>query len=706
MAQMIGGDKLNTVEKKQPNQRKDPPKAGFAILIAVYILTSFFVTRVAVSQDTINLFGIVQPVSAFPGGFSSLANITLIFLVMFYKKPGFVVSLCFLLIQIPMLAQNFFLRHTPTSLPGLFNVILTAAAILMIYRRNRQLDEYQKNEVDFLRDQHKVSRRLFEQTATALVNAIEAKDKYSHGHSIRVAEYSEMLARELKKSESECRKIYYAALLHDVGKIGVPIRIINKKGRLTEEEYARVKEHPVMGNQILSGISEYPYLAVGAHYHHERYDGKGYPDGLKGDEIPEIARIISVADAYDAMSSNRSYRMAIPQQLVREEIIKGIKTQFDPDVAEAMVHLIDMDVEYDLREKSVTGELNGQGELVCHESRSDITDGIRITDHMTKIRLKSKSLRMRDQKVRGVTLVLFDSLDGRYHEDEQIVKDLCYFEYGEVWLSGKATGAGARKVAVDTVSHRKTDKKHEDGAARFYEIEAVRVKDHILLRVDDGETVKEITYALQDSSRFSYIGITGENCRITDIHVITEKESVPENYIKRIAEEISYIKGKSGDIPNLQVDGYRTAASKGIPLDQNLTVSYHTMSLPTARLVWHCTYFVLYTSDDGTVGGPNYREYSLLRPDGERWESDGGSKNDPQIRMQPDFAGWEAWKTTNKAGFDSQITFTRDKNVVVADWENLGITIHNTTTILENAEKLYVAVTGDQCAVTNIRITS
>ena len=107
-----------------------------------------------------------------------------------------------------------------------------------------------------------------------------------------------------------------------------------------------------MGNQILSSIVEYPYLSIGAHYHHERYDGHGYPNHLKGEEIPEIARIISVADAYDAMSSNRSYREAIPQKLVREEIVKGTGTQFDPVFAKIMLELIDQDVNYDMREKT------------------------------------------------------------------------------------------------------------------------------------------------------------------------------------------------------------------------------------------------------------------------------------------------------------------------------------------------------------------
>ena len=122
--------------------------------------------------------------------------------------------------------------------------------------------------------------------------------------------------------KEECDQVYFAALLHDVGKIGVPASIINKKGRLTDEEYETIRQPPVLGAKILENIKESPYLSIGAHYHHERYDGKGYPDHLKGKDIPEIARIISVADAYDAMTSLRSYRAPIPQQKVREEIVK------------------------------------------------------------------------------------------------------------------------------------------------------------------------------------------------------------------------------------------------------------------------------------------------------------------------------------------------------------------------------------------------
>ena len=166
-------------------------------------------------------------------------------------------------------------------------------------------------------------KRLFEETALVLANTIDAKDKYTHGHSTRVAEYSRKIAKLAGMSEEECEEVYYAGLLHDVGKIGVPEQVITKEGKLTAEEYEQIKMHSKIGADILNDITESPFLSIGAHYHHERYDGTGYPDHLVGTDIPNIARIIAVADAYDAMTSKRSYRKTIPQQKVREELVAG-----------------------------------------------------------------------------------------------------------------------------------------------------------------------------------------------------------------------------------------------------------------------------------------------------------------------------------------------------------------------------------------------
>ncbi|MCR5358004.1 MAG: response regulator [Lachnospiraceae bacterium] len=184
----------------------------------------------------------------------------------------------------------------------------------------------------------------------ALAEAIDAKDTYTNGHSDRVANYSREIARWYGYTDEKLNDIYMMGLLHDVGKIGIPDAVINKPAKLTEEEYDLIKQHPVMGARILKNITEMPQLANGARWHHERYDGKGYPDRLKGDDIPEEARIIAVADSYDAMTSRRSYRDPLPQNVVRGEIIKGSGTQFDPRFADIMLKMMDIDTDFEMRE--------------------------------------------------------------------------------------------------------------------------------------------------------------------------------------------------------------------------------------------------------------------------------------------------------------------------------------------------------------------
>lgn len=210
-------------------------------------------------------------------------------------------------------------------------------------------------EVLLLRVRHIIElvslQKMVRQTVRALSGAIDAKDTYTNGHSKRVADYSKEIARRAGLSEKIQNDIYVMGLLHDVGKIGVPNEIINKPTRLTEEEYGIIKSHPVMGAEILQNITEFPGFVIGARWHHERYDGKGYPDGIAGEDIPLEARILAVADAYDAMTSKRSYRGSMLQKLVRAEVEKGKGTQLDPAFADIMVSMIDDDVDYQMREK-------------------------------------------------------------------------------------------------------------------------------------------------------------------------------------------------------------------------------------------------------------------------------------------------------------------------------------------------------------------
>jgi putative two-component system response regulator len=233
-------------------------------------------------------------------------------------------------------------------------------ADIMIQRINRilELDRLQKHlqyEVDKQTFKAEERRRKVErmslQIVSTLAGTIDAKDKYTNGHSTRVAEYAKEIARRMGKSDKEQDEIYYMGLLHDIGKIGIPDDIINKNGKLTDEEYKVIQSHPVIGSDILKNISELPNIGIGARSHHERYDGSGYPDGLKGEAIPEEARIIGVADAYDAMTSRRSYRDVLPQQVVRTEIEACRGTQFDPRIADVMLQMIDEDTEYHMHEQ-------------------------------------------------------------------------------------------------------------------------------------------------------------------------------------------------------------------------------------------------------------------------------------------------------------------------------------------------------------------
>ncbi len=548
--------------------------------------------------------------------------------------------------------------------------------------------------------EHKNLLRLFEQTATSLANAIDAKDEYTRGHSTRVAEYSRKIAEMAGKSPSECEDIYYVALLHDVGKIGVSEAIINKDGKLTDEEYEEMKKHPVVGNQILSGITEYPYLSIGAHYHHERYDGKGYPDRLKGEDIPEISRIISVADAYDAMTSKRSYRKSIPQVMVREEIVKGSGTQFDPKFAKIMQHLIDMDTEYKMREKGESKEFEGRMDLVCKKFRDDTSDGIILTPEIRTVRFKCSSVDTRKECRPGA--IIFDSLDGRYHDTPKEMKELNYFEYAEIRMDGTYTCSGARKIQVDTISG--SAGRGTAGDSTDYELTIVKKSDHIQINISDGAKTLRFIVALPDSSRYAYLSLTGENCHISDVSISKKDGEVSEDYIPRIAELISYIDGPEGDIPSVQIDGYRTAHTEGIPVKEGMEISFHTKSLPTARLVWHCAYLVLYWSADQKPTGKPYMEYALIRLDGEFWDAENVASNKMSAHKLNNFEGWESWKKANMEGFDCTVSFKRDGNKITATTENLGISIKNVTTIIEEKDEVYLTLTGDQCVITNIRI--
>lgn len=229
----------------------------------------------------------------------------------FYEQPGFIVYMLLLL--------------------SLFSVWLTWLVV------QRRLNAQQ------------IKINMANETVMAIANAVDAKDVRTHQHSTRVAEYSVLIAEEMNvfkwwRRNKDLSNLKKAAQLHDIGKIAVPDSVLNKVGRLTDEEYAQMKSHVISGAEILKDFTLVEHVQDGTRYHHERYDGKGYPDGLKGEEIPLFGRIISVADTFDAMTSNRVYRNHMDTDYVMNEMKRGRGTQFDPDALDAFLRLIDKGV--------------------------------------------------------------------------------------------------------------------------------------------------------------------------------------------------------------------------------------------------------------------------------------------------------------------------------------------------------------------------
>ena len=179
------------------------------------------------------------------------------------------------------------------------------------------------------------------ETIMAIANTVDAKDASTSQHSYRVSVYAVQIARRMGYKKKECENLRQAARMHDIGKIGIPDSVLNKPGRLTDEEYAIMKSHVVRGSEILKGFTLIDHVVEGALYHHERYDGKGYPSGLKGEEIPEYGRIIAVADAFDAMTANRVYRKQMDMDYVLGEMRKGRGTQFDRQCVDILLQLIE-----------------------------------------------------------------------------------------------------------------------------------------------------------------------------------------------------------------------------------------------------------------------------------------------------------------------------------------------------------------------------
>ena len=172
---------------------------------------------------------------------------------------------------------------------------------------------------------------------------VEARDPYTRGHSDRVSEYAVLLGKKLNLPDDDIEKLKIGGLFHDIGKIGIPDSILLKESNLTDEEYVKIKEHPVIGYNILANAEMFKNILDIVKYHHERYDGNGYPEKLAGANIPYLARITSVVDSFDAMTSRRSYRDSLPMDVVKSEILQNLGSQFDPEIGIAFLDILDND---------------------------------------------------------------------------------------------------------------------------------------------------------------------------------------------------------------------------------------------------------------------------------------------------------------------------------------------------------------------------
>ena len=311
------------------------PTVFSAIMITYYVFTG-------ANEGSAILWSILIPVGmcyfvSVRFGIILSSYYTILFFVVFYSPLKNTISQYY---------NKEFMERFPLLFASL--TLFTVMAMVQYHRKtlfemdyaNRLAEEVAKQTAVAEERSKKIEQMSFE-TIQTLAHAIDAKDPYTRGHSSRVSDYSVEVAKALGWDEDRVSNLRFCAILHDIGKIGVPDSILNKPQRLTDVEYDIIKSHTTMGGDILKGRVNIGLAEDVARSHHERYDGKGYPRGLKGEEISEEARIVAIADSFDAMSSNRVYRKACDTEHIHKELIEGKGRQFDPEFVDVFVELWD-----------------------------------------------------------------------------------------------------------------------------------------------------------------------------------------------------------------------------------------------------------------------------------------------------------------------------------------------------------------------------
>ncbi len=528
---------------------------------------------------------------------------------------------------------------------------------------NAAVQKAHEIEIQSFKNEQKRMKSIFGQAAQAMACVLERGDDAQKGRLERIALMSRALASRAGKSEEDCDKVYYAGYCCDAG----------------EEALACIKAFPHLYETAMSV-------------------GKDYSE-----DLPEYSRIVTVAKDYDKMINDTT----IPAFFVRDYFIREAGRKYDPLYAKYAVQLLDSETNKGAFEKAAE---EMKTELVCHNYRDEVTAGIPVLQNAAEISFDCSAAEAGGDvgagtKVSIPSVVIFDSSDEKVQKTRETIDSHRYIEYGEVWFDAHIISTSARNMEIrNLVENPEVKESAAGGADIHYKITACRFEDHLLLKMQSPERSFDVIIALPSASKSAFIGITGENVHLKNIKVELTNQLTSENDIPRIAEKLNYINRIESDIPNVQIVKPLAVFTQGVEVKNGMKIYFHAQSLPDANLVWHCPYIILYDSEDGKVYGKNYREYAMIKFDGEENGSNENAENDFVMKKTEIFTNWEDWEEHNKAGYECLVEFSKTGSEVMLRTQNKGIFIQNTTKIRNGNKEVYVAFSGDQVALTDIRI--
>lgn len=563
-----------------------------------------------------------------------------------YRKcfSKFIYTALSLYIFVPILVGVIQIFAYGISIVNMAMVLVSVSLYFFTYLDvNAAIEKAHIIEIESFKTEQKRMQSIFSQLALAFAN--------TQNLSENTAQIAKEIAERAGKSEEDCNKVYYSALLYNAG------------------------------YEALSRIKDYPFLSETA-----LYVGKDYDES-----IPLFSRIITVAVDYDKMIHDPS----VPPFFVRDHFLREAGRKYDPVFSNIAVHILDEGTKNGSFE---TYSHKLETELICKEYRASISSGIAVERNVTDITFDSIPLE-KDKAFSAPSIILFDSYDKLVQTTQESINSNKYLEYGEVWFDAHVISTGARNIEIRNI----TDSP-KDGKEGSYKITVCRYEDHLLLKLLSAQKAFEVIVALPSASKSAYLSITGENACISNIKVEQTEQISQENDIPRIAEKLNFIDRIESDIPNVQIVKPLEAFTKGVEISDKMNLFFHAQSLPDANLIWHCPYIILYYSDDKKVYGKNYREYAMIKYDGETNDSSEFAENSLIMKKTETFKNWEEWELQNKAGYESQIEFFKNGNEVTLRTQNKGIFIQNTSKIKDGTKEIYVALSGDQVALTDIRI--